>query len=255
MRESRLMNPSEDAVGQEMWAYYQGHEVNEIWERDDGYIIASSTEPKRYFLKYEEWDEHEKKAMEYVKGKALDIGCGAGRHTLYLQQKGFDVLGIDISPLAIKICKLRGVKQAKVMSIDQAISELNSFDTIVMMGCNFSIFGDFNKAHRLLKKLHDISSDDSIIITETRDPYKTENPDYLEYYEHNRKNNRMSGQLYCRVRFGKYATKWFDWLMVSKKEMKEILNETGWQVRKFIDSDDAQYVAIIEKKDKTPRAN
>jgi cyclopropane fatty-acyl-phospholipid synthase-like methyltransferase len=39
----------------------------------------------------------EKKSMGYVKGRTvLDIGCGPGRHALYLQnERGFDVLGID----------------------------------------------------------------------------------------------------------------------------------------------------------------
>jgi hypothetical protein len=57
----------------------------------------------------------------------------------------------------------------------------------------------------------------------------------------------MSGQLRGRVRFEKFVSKWFDWLMVSKEEMKEILNGTGWKVKEFIDSGDSQYVAIIEK--------
>lgn len=115
------MKPEEDALGQEIWAYYQGREVFEIWERDDGYISASSTEPKKYFSEYEDWPLHEKRAMEFVKGKVLDIGCGAYRHSLYLQKKGFDVLGIDSSPLAVNVCKLRGVKRAKVMSIEDVI--------------------------------------------------------------------------------------------------------------------------------------
>lgn len=57
----------------------------------------------------------------------------------------------------------------------------------------------------------------------------------------------MSGQLRGRVRFERFVSKWFDWLMVSKEEMKEILNVTGWKVKEFIDSGDLQYVAIIEK--------
>lgn len=241
------MKPEEDAVGQEIWAFYQGREVFEIWESDDGYISAYSTEPKRYFLEYDDWAIHEKKAMEFVKGKVLDIGCGAGRHSLYLQKRGFDVLGIDSSPLAVKVCKLRGVKRVKVMSIEYAIFKPSSFDTIVMLGNNFSLFGSFTKARRLLKKLHRITERTALIIAETRDPYKTDNPTYLEYYERNKQKNRMSGQLRGRVRFEKFVTKWFDWLMVSKDEMKEILDGTRWQVREFIDSGDAQYVAIIEK--------
>ncbi len=177
----------------------------------------------------------------------MDIGCGAGRHTLYLQHKGFDVLGIDISPLAVKVCKLRGVKQAKVLSLEDASFKPGTFDTILMLGNNFSVFGNFTKARRLLNKLHRITSKEALIIAETRDPYKTDHPAYLEYYERNKQKNRMSGQLRERVRFEKFVSKWFDWLMVSKHEMQEILNGTKWAVQKFIDSGNAQYVAIIEK--------
>ncbi|MFW9935741.1 MAG: class I SAM-dependent methyltransferase, partial [Candidatus Thorarchaeota archaeon] len=152
MRIPKAMKLGEDAVGQEIWAYYQGREVLEIWERDDGFIVASSTEPKRYFLEYEDWSPHEKQAMKFVKGKVLDIGCGAGRHSLYLQKQGFDVLGIDNSPLAVKVCKLRGVKRVKVMTIEDAVTKTGSFNTILMLGNNFSLFNNFKKAQRLLKK-------------------------------------------------------------------------------------------------------
>lgn len=50
-----------------------------------------------------------------------------------------------------------------------------------------------------------------------------------------------------RVRFKKYATPWFDLLIVSKEEMKQILRETGWAVREFIDSGGSIYIAVIEK--------
>lgn len=240
------MKPAEDAYGQEIWAYYNGREVFEIVERDDGYIDATHG-PKIYFSEYEDWHPLEKKAMELVKGRVLDIGCGAGRHSLYLQKRGFDVLGIDNSPLAIKVCKLRGLKKAEVMSIEDVNFKPNSFDTIIMMGNNFGLFGSFKKARRLLKRFYKMTSENALIIAETRDPYKTDNPAHLEYQEFNRKKGRMSGQLRLRVRFGKYATKWFDYLIVSKEEMEKILNGTGWKVKEFIDSEDSLYIAIIEK--------
>jgi len=57
----------------------------------------------------------------------------------------------------------------------------------------------------------------------------------------------MGGQVRIRIRFRKYATKWFDYLMISKEEMEEILKGTGWKVKQFLDSEDSQYIAIIEK--------
>jgi len=105
------LKPEKDAFGQMLWAFYRGREVFEIWERDDGYISVAS--PQTYFSEYEDWPAHQKKAMEFVEGRVLDAGCGAGRHSLYLQKKGFDVFGIDSSLLAIKVCRLKGSKKPK----------------------------------------------------------------------------------------------------------------------------------------------
>jgi len=247
MRRNKTLKPEEDVFGQEIWACYKGEEASEIVERDDGYFDASPKGPKIYFSEYEDWHLVERKAMEFVKGRVLDIGCGAGRHSLYLQGKGFDVLGIDSSPLAIKVCKLRGLKKAKVMSIEDVSFKPNSFDTIIMMGNNFGLFGGFKKTRRLLKKFHKMTSRNGLIIASTRDTYKTDNPDHLEYHRINKEKGRMGGQLKIRIRFRKYVGRWFDYLIVSKKEMEEILKGTGWKIREFIDSEDSLYIAIIEK--------
>jgi SAM-dependent methyltransferase len=87
MKRTGSLKHEEDAYGQEIWAYHQGREVFEIVERDDGYISAASVLPKMYFSEYEDWPPHEKKAMEFVKGRVLDIGCGAGRHSLSSKQR------------------------------------------------------------------------------------------------------------------------------------------------------------------------
>jgi cyclopropane fatty-acyl-phospholipid synthase-like methyltransferase len=76
----------------------KGREVVEVVERDDGFIDTSASLPGYYLAEYKNWRPHEKKAMRYAQGKILDIGCGAGRISLYFQKRGFDVLGIDVSP-------------------------------------------------------------------------------------------------------------------------------------------------------------
>jgi len=239
------MKPEEDAFGQALMAFHNDRDSFEIIERDDGYFDAIET--RAYFTTYEEWPPFEQKAMEFAKGRVLDVGCGAGRHSLYLQQKGLDILGIDISPLSIEVCKLRGLKKAEVMSIEEVEFPPNSFDTVLMLGNNFGLFGSFKKARRLLKRFRRMTSEDALIIAATRDVYKTENPDHLEYQRLNRERGRMSGQVKIRVRFHRYASKWFDYLMVSKQEMEDILDGTGWKVQEYLHSDGANYIAIIGK--------
>jgi len=241
------MKLEKDAYGQQIWAYLNGDEAAEVVERDDGFIGVGGG-PKTYFADFKDWPKCQKQAIKFAKGRVLDIGTGAGRVSLYLQRKGFDVMAIDNSPLAIKVCKKRGVKRAKVLPIEKIGSfKPNSFDTIIMYGNNFGLFGNFKKAKRLLKKLYRIASKEALIIAESNDPYKTDKAVHLWYHRFNKKRGRMPGQLRIRVRFEKYIGDWFDYLLVSKKEMKEIVKNTGWEVKKFIDSEKSSYIAIIKK--------
>lgn len=241
----KRLKPKEDAFGQELWAAYKGEEVFDVVERDDGLINVMKL--AGYFSDYEGWSPIGQEAMKFVKGRVLDVGCGAGRHSIYLQKKGFDVIGIDISPLAIKVCKERGLKKAKVMSIEDVDFMPNSFDTIIMMGGNFGLFGSSKKAKRLLRKFHRITCESALIIAQTRNPYKTDFLPHRKYHKSNKRKGRMGGQVRIRSRFRQYIGRWFDYLLVSEDEMKEILLDTGWKVREFLDSGNSIYIAIIEK--------
>ncbi len=241
-----MLPEKQDAFGHEILDYYQGKGGYEVIEREDGFIDLSGG-PKGYFSEYGEWPDHEKKALKYATGRVLDIGCGAGRVALYFQNKDQYVLGIDNSPLAIKTCKSRGVKNARVLSITQVSSSLGIFDTITMFGNNFGLFSNPQRAKWLLKKLHAMSSGKARIIAESRDPYDTKNPDHLAYHKLNLKRGRMAGQLKIRVRYKKTKGVWFDYLIVSPKEMAEILKGTGWKLKETIPGKYGAYIGVIEK--------
>jgi ubiquinone/menaquinone biosynthesis C-methylase UbiE len=242
------MKKEKDSYGQQVWDFLQGKESYEIIERDDGFIDTSFRGPRDYFADFKSWSKIQKKAIKFAKGKVLDIGAGAGRVSLYLQEKGLSVVAIDNSPFSIKVCKKRGVKVAKVLPIEE-LEKLKGtlFNTIILYGNNFGLFANFKKAQKILKKMYKITTPDALIIAETTNPYKTKDPDHLAYHAWNKKRKRMSGQIRIRVRFKKYAGDWFDYLFVSKKEMKEILKGTGWKIKETIDSDTSLYIAVIEK--------
>jgi SAM-dependent methyltransferase len=236
-----------DAFGHALHDYLQSMEegIFFIIERDDGLLDVLGSQS--YFAEYEEWPAHHQGAMSYVRGRVLDIGCGAGRHALHLQSQGFDVLGIDESPLAIEVCKTRGLQKARVLSITQASRKLGTFDTILLMGNNFGLLGSLKRAGWLLRRFHSLTSARGRIIAETLDPYPTQDPMHLEYQQHNRERGRAGGQVRIRVRYRKYVNPWFDYWFAPKDEMQRLLKGTGWTVQRFLDSDDLRYVAIIEK--------
>ncbi len=245
---------SRDAYGHQLYDYFRGRNQGlEIVERDDGFI-QSNFGPRTYLSKYNDWSPHEKEVMRYVSGRVLDLGCGGGRHSLHLQEKGLRVLGVDTSPPAIRVCRLRGLKNARVMSITQLGPRLGKFDTILMLGNGFGLFGDPSRARTFLRKFLKITNPRAKIIAESLDPYKTRNPFHLRYYILNKRRGRKPGQIRIRIRYEKYTTPWFDYLLVSPKEMKQILNGTGWKIRRFISSRGRpssrgqKYVAIIQRK-------
>lgn len=111
------------------------------------------------------------------------------------------MLGIDISPLAIKVCKLRGLKKTRVKPIEDVDFKQGSFDTVIMMGNNFGLFGDLKKTRRLLRRFYRMTSEDALIIASSRDPYATSNHAHLRYHKLNHERGRMSGQVRIRIRY------------------------------------------------------
>lgn len=244
------MKKDRDAYGAELIAAYKsrGRIVFEIIERDDR-LVDASLWPKRYFSGYREWSPREKQAVGLAKGRVLDVGSGAGRYALHLQKKGHHVTAIDNSPGAVQVCRWRGVKNVLVRSIRELHKfKPDSFDTVIMMGSNFGLFGGRNQARRLLRDFHRITSAGGQIIAEAVDPYTTRNPVHLAYQQFNRRRGRMSGQLRIRVRHGKIIGPWFDYLLVSRKEMKEILAGTGWKIARILSEKGPGYTAVLKKR-------
>jgi len=240
---------NQDAFGNLLCDFLSGKEVREIIERDDGFVSPSESGIKQYFSFYQDWETHHQETMKYVLGRVLDVGCGAGRHSLYLQQQGYDVLGIDNSPLAVEVCKKRGLKNVKLLPISKLSPKLGKFDTVLMLGNNFGLVGNIKNAKIIFDRLSRITNPGARILAESLDPYQTTEQIHLDYHEFNKQRGRLPGQLRIRVRYEKYISPWFDYLLVSKAEMNKILLETSWRIQHCIDSENAQYVAVLVKQE------
>jgi methylase of polypeptide subunit release factors len=51
-------------------------------------------------------------------GRTLEVGCGTGTNAIYLAQHGFEVVGVDISPLAVESARAKALGCCRFETID-----------------------------------------------------------------------------------------------------------------------------------------
>jgi SAM-dependent methyltransferase len=213
----------------------------EIIERDDGFLNASKMV---YFAPVAQWPAVERRALRWVRGRVLDAGVGAGRAALELQRRGRSVVAIDVSSGAVEVARRRGVRDVRLLAFEEVDESVGHFDTIVMFGNNFGLFGSPSRARRLLRQLRPLADR---IVAGSNDPYMTGDPAHLAYQERNRERGRMPGQLRLRNRYRDLIGPWFNYLIVSPDEMATIVEGTQWRIRTLLEeSGSGYYVAVLE---------
>lgn len=234
-----------DVFGKAFLDFYLGTGTELVFERDDGYSDPSDVPV--YFREYGEFPEYEKRVLSYVKGRVLDIGCGAGRHSLWLQGKGIDVTSFDSSPLVMELCRLRGVRQLILGAVQNLPFRKSTFDIIVLLGNGFGLAGRLEDTYRFLRRLHEVTKDDGLVLTDSRNYLLTREQAHLRYHEMNRDSGRPAGEVRIRAKCGSEISSWFHLLMVTRKEMENVCEETGWCVEEFFESSDPVFGAVLRK--------
>lgn len=241
-----VLRGREDAFGAALLDHHMDRATHSVvLERDDG-LVEPDFQLSAYFEEFGRWGRLDRSATRSIRGRVLDVGCGAGRVALHLQSRGHPVVAIDVSELAVKVAHLRGVRTARAMSVTQADRRLGSFDTLVMMGNNLGLLASRERAPWLLRRFHGLTTDRGRIVGSTLDPFQTSDPDHLEYHRLNKRRGRMPGQVRLRIRYRTYATPWFDYLFLSPDELDRIVAGTGWHVARMR-TDEPQYLAVLEK--------
>ncbi len=128
---------------------------------------ADTMEVSYLFRNFDKMPKIEQRALQLSHGKILDIGCGAGSHSLHLQNLGHAVFPIDISTNAIEACKLRGLTTAIVS--DFMLVENKKFDTILLLMNGTGICGTLDNLPKFLTKLKDLLAPNGQILIDSSD--------------------------------------------------------------------------------------
>lgn len=121
-----------------------------------------------FFRKSDAFDDFEWMAMEHCKGRILDLGAGAGCHSLYLQDQGFDVLALEQSSRACEVMKAQGLRNVECVDFFHWDTP-QRFDTILLLMNGFGMCQRSRKAAGFLQRLKGFMADGGQIIGDSTD--------------------------------------------------------------------------------------
>lgn len=194
------------------------------------------------FRSYDEMPKLEQKALQLVKGKTLDVGCGAGSHSLYLQnERNIEVTSIDISENAIKACTLRGLKNAKVQDILKLENE--KFDTILLLMNGTGIFGTLKETPKYLQKLKSLLNPNGQILIDSSDIIYMFDDD-----EDGGKwipSDGYYGELTFKISYKKQTEEEFPWLYLDYNTLQNAAFANGLQCELIQEGEHFDYLAKL----------
>jgi len=211
---------AKDILGKALLDYESGNYTEDI--KTYSSLDEEDIIPVPYlFRDFKKMPMLEQKALKLCKGSVLDIGCGAGSHSLYLQKKGFAVTALDQSPGAIETCRLRGVEQ----TVLKGIHDFNNkkFDTLLMLMNGIGIVGKLNNIDSFFTHLKSLLNPNGQILLDSSDiiyMYDEDEdggywiPDDQNYY----------GEVTFEMEYKREKSKPLDWLYLDYNTLQRAAN-------------------------------
>ncbi|MEE1946310.1 methyltransferase domain-containing protein [Pedobacter sp. KR3-3] len=223
-----------DVFGKALTDYCQKGKASTLW------LHNSYDEPEEmpidvFFRDEDDMPELEHQALALCKGKILDVGAGVGSHTLWLQQKGFDVTAIDISETAVEIMRNRGVKKASVKDI---FTLEQRYDTLLFMMNGIGLTGTLPGFVSFLAKAKTWINPNGQLI------FDSSNISYL-YDDLPMPKDHYFGEVSYCYEYQEQKGKWFNWLYLDQQTLLRTAKQCGWQCTICYDDGEDQYLAKL----------
>ncbi|WP_271783143.1 class I SAM-dependent methyltransferase [Aquimarina algiphila] len=194
------------------------------------------------FRSYPEMPKIEQKALDISYGKVLDVGCGAGSHSLFLQdKKKLDVTAIDISEGAVEICKKRGVQNALTQDIFQY--NHTSFDTILFLMNGSGIIGTLSNIDMFFTHIKRLLIPGGQILMDSSDIsylFQDDNGGFwvdasAGYY----------GEMRYSLQYKNQESEKFDWLYIDYNTLQNAANTNGFLTELLFEGENNDYLARL----------
>ncbi|PKV49881.1 methyltransferase family protein [Aquimarina sp. MAR_2010_214] len=192
------------------------------------------------FRAYAEMPKIEQKALELSHGKVLDVGCGAGSHSLFLQNKQkLEVKAIDISEGAIEICKKRGVQHAIVQDIYDHTDA--TYNTILLLMNGSGIIGTMDHIDRFFTHIKTLLAPGGQILMDSSDiSYLFQDEDGGFWVD---ASAGYYGEMQYKLKYKNQESEWFDWLYIDYNTLQNAANANGFLSELIIEGENSDYLA------------
>ena len=185
------------------------------------------------FRTYDEMPELEQEALELCKGKVLDVGAGAGVHSLELQDRGLEVYPIEVSEGAVAYMKKVGLKARELNFFDL---KNEKYDTILMMMNGIGIAGKLsNLEHTLLHAKSLLNPGGRLLCDSSDIKYLYEDEDGALWID---LNSEYYGNFRFQMKYKKEKGPWFDWLYVDYDNLHQAATKVGLKAKRVYESED-----------------
>ena len=231
----------EDILGTALLDYQNENYTEDITTYSS--LLEDDVLPLPYmFRSFKEMPELEQKALQLCKGNVLDVGCGAGSHGLYLQEKGFSVIGLDASKGAIEVSTLRGLKNTAHSELLKYEGE--QFDTILILMNGVGLAGTLDGLEPFFSKLKSLLKDGGQILLDSSDIiYMFEDdedggywiPDNVNYY----------GEVSFEMEYKKEKSESFPWLYVDYNTLQRAANYSNLTCELVMEGEHYDYLARL----------
>ncbi|EAR02063.1 class I SAM-dependent methyltransferase [Maribacter sp. HTCC2170] len=233
-----------DVFGKALWDYENGKYSDDIITISS--LDEQDTIPLTYlFRAYEEMPPIEQEALKLCKGSILDIGCGAGNHSLYLQNKNKTVTALDSSNGAIRTCIQRGIKSTKNCTILDFNGE--RFDTLLMLMNGVGIVGKLSLLKSYLSHFKSLLKPQGQIILDSSDIiYMFEEDEDGGHWVPN--NVSYYGEVQFTMQYKGEKGSPFDWLYLDYNTLQNAANDSGFVCELVSQGEHYDYLARLTHK-------
>ncbi|WP_342648361.1 class I SAM-dependent methyltransferase [Mucilaginibacter sp. CSA2-8R] len=223
-----------DVLGQAISDYHKQQMPGKLWIHNR-YGPKEPMPVEAYFRAEEDMPDLEWSALNECRGKVLDIGAGAGSHAIELQERGYEVTALDISPLAVEVMRQRGVKEA--LTADVFTFTGQRFDTLLLLMNGIGLAGDLAGLTKLLQHFKTLLAVGGQILFDSSDVA------YL--YEGKLPESGYYGQIAYQYEYKEQKTDWFNWLYVDMNTLNDVATLAGFEVEILYEDEFAQYLARL----------